>query len=184
MPHLPTGTIPFLFINIEGSTKLWEQRPDLMRAALAGHDALDSSGKLNYLPEPGNKEGIAYCLISLGLVAHRQDDYESARALYAEALSQQRDLGDKLHIASSLENLTRLAQVQGKAAQAACLLGAAEAVHETIGDPRPTIARDEYEQTVAAVRNKPGKSVWAQWAQGRALTLRAVTAYALQAQKP
>jgi predicted ATPase/class 3 adenylate cyclase/tetratricopeptide (TPR) repeat protein len=37
---LPSGTITFLFTDIEGSTKLWEQHPDAMRAALARHDAL------------------------------------------------------------------------------------------------------------------------------------------------
>lgn len=40
MPHLPTGTITFLFSDIEGSTKKWEQQPDAMRVALARHDQL------------------------------------------------------------------------------------------------------------------------------------------------
>jgi predicted ATPase/class 3 adenylate cyclase/Tfp pilus assembly protein PilF len=37
---LPSGTITFLFTDIEGSTKLWEQHPDAMRSALARHDVL------------------------------------------------------------------------------------------------------------------------------------------------
>src|ERR1700693_4422225 len=37
---LPTGTVTFLFTDIEGSTKLWEAHPEEMRAALARHDAL------------------------------------------------------------------------------------------------------------------------------------------------
>jgi class 3 adenylate cyclase len=36
----PTGTVTFLFTDIEGSTRLWEERPDDMRAALAEHDTL------------------------------------------------------------------------------------------------------------------------------------------------
>jgi class 3 adenylate cyclase len=36
----PTGTITFLFSDIEGSTKKWEQQPDAMRVALASHDRL------------------------------------------------------------------------------------------------------------------------------------------------
>ncbi len=36
----PAGTVTFLFSDIEGSTKLWEQQPDAMRPALARHDAL------------------------------------------------------------------------------------------------------------------------------------------------
>ena len=37
---LPTGTVTFLFTDIEGSTKLWEAQPETMQAALARHDAL------------------------------------------------------------------------------------------------------------------------------------------------
>src|SRR6266699_2070785 len=37
---LPSGTITFLFTDIEGSTKLWEDQPDTMRLSLARHDAL------------------------------------------------------------------------------------------------------------------------------------------------
>ena len=36
----PTGTITFLFTDIEGSTKLWEDCPEAMRLALAIHDSL------------------------------------------------------------------------------------------------------------------------------------------------
>ena len=34
----PSGTVTFLFTDIEGSTKLWEQHPQAMAAALAQHD--------------------------------------------------------------------------------------------------------------------------------------------------
>jgi len=39
MAELPTGTVTFLFTDLEGSTRLWEQHPDAMRDALARHDA-------------------------------------------------------------------------------------------------------------------------------------------------
>jgi predicted ATPase/class 3 adenylate cyclase len=38
--ELPTGTVTFLFTDLEGSTRLWEQHPEAMRAALARHDAI------------------------------------------------------------------------------------------------------------------------------------------------
>jgi class 3 adenylate cyclase len=38
MVELPTGTVTFLFTDIEGSTRLWEEHPEPMRAALAQHD--------------------------------------------------------------------------------------------------------------------------------------------------
>jgi predicted ATPase/class 3 adenylate cyclase len=37
---LPTGTVTFLFTDVEGSTQLWERHHDAMRSALADHDAL------------------------------------------------------------------------------------------------------------------------------------------------
>src|SRR5260370_42192498 len=40
MTELSTGTVTFLFTDIEGSTRLWERQPEAMPAALARHDAL------------------------------------------------------------------------------------------------------------------------------------------------
>jgi len=39
-PDLPSGTVTFLFTDIESSTKLWEQDPEAMQAALARHYAI------------------------------------------------------------------------------------------------------------------------------------------------
>jgi predicted ATPase/class 3 adenylate cyclase len=45
----PSGTVTFLFTDLEGSTKLWEQHPEAMKLALARHDeilrlAMDTHG--------------------------------------------------------------------------------------------------------------------------------------------
>src|SRR5437868_10537098 len=40
MPELPRGTVTFLFTDIEGSTRLWDEHPDSMRLLLARHDSL------------------------------------------------------------------------------------------------------------------------------------------------
>ena len=40
MPEAPTGTVTFLFTDIEGSTTRWEHHPEAMRVALARHDGL------------------------------------------------------------------------------------------------------------------------------------------------
>lgn len=41
--NYPTGTLTFLFTDIEGSTRLWETYPDQMRQAMVQHDALIES---------------------------------------------------------------------------------------------------------------------------------------------
>jgi predicted ATPase/class 3 adenylate cyclase len=40
MAGLPTGTVTFLFTDIEGSTTRWEHQPEAMRLALARHDEI------------------------------------------------------------------------------------------------------------------------------------------------
>ena len=40
MNSLPSGTVTFLFTDIEGSTQLWEKHPEAMKAALAKHDSI------------------------------------------------------------------------------------------------------------------------------------------------
>src|SRR5215207_7700946 len=40
MSSPPTGTVTFLFTDIEGSTRMWERNPKAMQVALARHDEL------------------------------------------------------------------------------------------------------------------------------------------------
>jgi predicted ATPase/class 3 adenylate cyclase len=38
--ELPSGTVTFLFTDLEGSTRLWEQHPEAMKEAMARHDEI------------------------------------------------------------------------------------------------------------------------------------------------
>src|SRR6478672_5257620 len=40
MAELPSGTVTFLFTDLEGSTRLWEEYPEVMQPALARHDEI------------------------------------------------------------------------------------------------------------------------------------------------
>lgn len=40
MVHHPTGTVTFLFSDIESSTRLWQEHPESMKGSLATHDQL------------------------------------------------------------------------------------------------------------------------------------------------
>jgi predicted ATPase/class 3 adenylate cyclase len=39
-PSVPTGTVTFLFTDLEGSTRLWEEHPEPMKKAVAAHDEI------------------------------------------------------------------------------------------------------------------------------------------------
>ncbi|MGH7811102.1 MAG: adenylate/guanylate cyclase domain-containing protein, partial [Candidatus Binatia bacterium] len=39
-PSLPTGTVTFIFTDIEDSTRQWQEQPEVMTAAHAQHDAI------------------------------------------------------------------------------------------------------------------------------------------------
>jgi class 3 adenylate cyclase len=38
--ELPSGTVTFLFTDLEGSTRLWQEHPEAMKGALARHDVI------------------------------------------------------------------------------------------------------------------------------------------------
>ena len=40
MVERPSGTVTFLFTDLESSTRLWREHPEAMRPALARHDAI------------------------------------------------------------------------------------------------------------------------------------------------
>ena len=40
MALLPSGTVTFLFTDIEGSTRLWQEKPESMKSVMAKHDSI------------------------------------------------------------------------------------------------------------------------------------------------
>ena len=61
MSTLPTGTVTFLFTDLEGSALLWETHPDTMRADLARHDALLRAAIQENGGHVFNTGGDAFC---------------------------------------------------------------------------------------------------------------------------
>jgi predicted ATPase/class 3 adenylate cyclase len=61
MPDLPTGTVTFLFTDIEGSTRLWEDEPAAMGTALARHDALVREAIVRHAGYIFMTAGDAFC---------------------------------------------------------------------------------------------------------------------------
>ena len=61
VPEFPLGTVTFLFTDIEGSTRLWEEAPAAMRSALAQHDDLLRAGIESYGGHVFKTIGDAFC---------------------------------------------------------------------------------------------------------------------------
>src|SRR5262249_8267101 len=62
MDRRPTGTVTFLFTDIEGSTPLWEQHPAAMSTALARHDALMRRTMASHRGYVFKTVGDAFCV--------------------------------------------------------------------------------------------------------------------------
>ena len=76
---MPSGTVTFLFTDIEGSTQLWEAHPDAMRVALARHDALVHEAVARSGGHVFKTVGDAFC------AAFAQPDGAVSAALSAQA---------------------------------------------------------------------------------------------------
>jgi predicted ATPase/class 3 adenylate cyclase/Tfp pilus assembly protein PilF len=76
----------------------------------------------------------AKALHGAGTLAWAQGEYVAARSLYEESLALRRELGDKLGIAASLNNLALVAQQQGDYDTARSLLEESLALRRELGD--------------------------------------------------
>src|SRR5438067_850227 len=87
MTVLPSGTVTFLFTDIEGSTPLWEQYPQAMASALARHHAMVRAAIETHAGHIFNIAGDAFC----AAFATAHDGL--ATALAAQRTLQQADWG-------------------------------------------------------------------------------------------
>ena len=60
-PARPTGTVTFLFSDIEGSTSRWDAAPDAMASAIARHDALMRAALESHCAYVFKTIGDAFC---------------------------------------------------------------------------------------------------------------------------
>ena len=82
MAELPTGTVTFLFTDVEGSTLLWESAPEAMQIAQALHDRLLRDAI-------GANDGVVIAEMGDGMAAA----FPSARGAVRAALDTQLELG-------------------------------------------------------------------------------------------
>jgi non-specific serine/threonine protein kinase len=120
----------------------------------------------------GDKWGKAMSLNNLGLVAYMEGDYSTAYSLCAESLALKREIGDKGGTATSLAALGEIAVATGKPDLGVRLLGASDALFESIGAPAEPGIRISYELAVASARTQLGDELFERAMQaGRAMAL-------------
>jgi class 3 adenylate cyclase len=83
-PPLPTGTVTFLFTDIQGSTSLYENYPVQMQAALERHDEILRSCIEEHEGYVFKTVGDAFCAAFATTRAALQATLTSQRALFAE----------------------------------------------------------------------------------------------------
>jgi predicted ATPase/class 3 adenylate cyclase len=80
---LPSGTVTFLFTDIEGSTRLWERHPEAMRTALARHDALLRQAIESRGGHVFKTVGDAFCAVFSSAPDAARASLDAQRALHA-----------------------------------------------------------------------------------------------------
>src|SRR5687768_12681321 len=84
VPSLPSGTVTFLFTDIEGSTKRWEHHPEAMRVALTRHDALLRAAIESHGGHVFKTIGDQFCAAFTTAADALAAAVAAQRALYAE----------------------------------------------------------------------------------------------------
>ncbi len=117
--------------------------------------------------ELGDRWGAALALTNLGTAYLQLGDPGRAGAHLREGLALQHALGDRAGLAETLEALAVVRVAEGRPAEAARMFGAATALRDIVGVPRPIADRPSYQSAVAQVRAALGPVAFgAAWASG------------------
>ncbi|HEX2739742.1 MAG TPA: adenylate/guanylate cyclase domain-containing protein, partial [Rubrobacter sp.] len=145
MSSLPTGTVTFLFTDIEGSTRLWERSPEAMQGALIRHDqilreAVEERGGYVF-----KTVGDAFCCAFTTATDALEATLKAQRALFAEEWNVEGGVRDRmaLHTGVAEERdgdyfgppVNRVARLLHAAHGGQVLLSAA--THEMVRDQLP-----------------------------------------------
>jgi hypothetical protein len=123
---------------------------------------------------------ISAALNNVGMVARAQGDNTRAEACFTQSLELDREIGDKLGIASNLASLADIAGACDQPQRAACLLGATAALLAATDAALEPPDKDRYDQNIVAVRTFLSEADFATaWTAGQAMSQEQAIAYAL-----
>jgi predicted ATPase len=130
-----------------------------------------------------DSEGMAFALVNQGFAALSERQHDRAVEFLREALRRLAELEFRDVIGYCFEGLAAVLALTGREEEASKLLGAAEALRESLGVGLAPAEQATHDQTVAAVQGALGEERFsAAWRQGRELALDEAIAYALEEQ--
>lgn len=133
------------------------------------------------LREVGATPHLPPVLCELAALVASRGDMGRALDLYRECGVLLQALGDQVELPGWFEGLAALAARQGQAARAARLWGAAAVLREAAGSPLSRAERGDVDEMMGRSRAQIGDQAWQlAWAAGRAMSLRAALAEALE----
>ncbi len=123
--------------------------------------------------------GLGVALSDLALVTGDRGDHDRAAAMHMESLTRFREAGSKEGIVDAVARVATLAAATGRAAAAARMLGAVEALGQALGYALEHPDQARYARAVDDTRALLGdEALTAAWAAGRALSLEEAVAEA------
>ena len=128
-----------------------------------------------------DSEGMALALVNQGFSALSEQNPERSIELLREALRRLAELEFKDVIGYCFEGLAAVLALTERAEEAAKLLGAAEALRESLGVELAPAEQATHNETVDAVRARLGEERFSDaWRQGKEMSLEQAIAYALE----
>jgi predicted ATPase len=131
--------------------------------------------------EEGDTMSEAKALGNLSYVAHQKGEYARAAKLLTGALTLFHELGARRYICQDFARLAGPVAAQGYPQAATRLLGASEALLDTMGSGLQPGDRPDIEQYVITVRQQLDKATFeATWAEGGTMSFEQAFSYALE----
>jgi hypothetical protein len=126
----------------------------------------------NLAKKIGNKRQIYSCYSELAHVLRENGELDEPLAIYRDLLPKWKELGHRAAVAHELECIAYILARKNDPQPAARLLGAAETLRKSIESVPTAIEQIEYENEVAALREKIDGFAFAKaWGDGQKLTM-------------
>ena len=174
-----TGDQLFVLWGLTNLGLIAERQGEYERAKALLEDGLAVAQRI------GDKGSIAYAWLLLAILAQSEGDAERATPWVQDSLTLLQQVGDRLLMVLGLNVLAWAMGRQGQPERVARLMGAGEALEETLGAPLPLVYRADHDRYVTAVRVQLDEATFqSAWAEGRAMPLERAIDYALEKTSP